>query len=78
VKLESIKAGDIVVFERDRQTLHARVSSKGFRYICSPFTNTDEPILFVRVLEHPEWKEIVLTSKDVIDVIILREKVQFS
>lgn len=78
MKIEKIKTGDIVIFERDRQTLHGRVTSKGFHYISSPFISTDEPILFVRVIEHPEWKEIVLTSKEVIDVIITKEKVQFS
>jgi hypothetical protein len=78
MNIDKIKAGDIVVFEREEQTLHGRVTSIGYSYVTSPFMSTNEPILFIRVIERPEWREMVLTSKEVKDVIITKERVQFS
>jgi hypothetical protein len=78
MKIDKIKTGDVVVFERGEETLHGKVTSIGSRYIISPFMSTDETILFVRVIEHPEWKGITVTAREVKEVIVLGVKVQFS
>ena len=78
MNFDKIRAGDIVVFEREGKMLHGRVSAKGYRYVVRPFVNTDEPILFIRVIEHPEWKEITLSSKEVKNIITIGEVVHFT
>jgi uncharacterized protein YfaT (DUF1175 family) len=76
--VDKARVGDIVVFERDHQTLHGKVTAKGICYVTSPFVPSSEPILFVRVIEHPEWKTQALLEQNITEVIITEERVQFT
>lgn len=79
MNIDKVKAGDIVLFERDGQDYHGRVSSIGWQYSISPFMQTkEESCLFVRCIENPEWDVLTLYANDIKDILVLPEKVSFT
>lgn len=79
MNIDDIRSGDIITFVQDGKRFHGRVSSIGWRYTISPFRqDSEERLLFVRCLEHPDWKELTLKSRDVVDASVIPEKVQFT
>jgi hypothetical protein len=73
-----IQVGDIVTFkDGDGKILTARVNSKGQKFQMRMIPTNGE-VLYVNVFEHPEWKDVTILAKQVIDILVLPEKVQFS
>jgi len=76
MNIEMIKSGDIIEFRIANDVYHGLVTSKGHKFIKS-FHNPDN-LLYITVLEHPEWKDFVVTADKVIKVFVVAEVVNFS
>lgn len=76
MNFDRIKSGDIVTFKIDGKIYHGLVTSKGYRFIKS-FKIQDD-ILYVKVFEHPEWRNFVISAEKVTDVTVTPEVVNFS
>jgi hypothetical protein len=72
MNIDTIKAGDIVEFRISDNIYHGLVTSKGCK-----FPNPHN-ILYVNVLEHPEWKDAVVMPDQVLKVFVVAEMVNFS
>lgn len=72
----NIKVGDIVKIRFDGETFWARVTGYGMSY---KFLNANpDNIHFVEVFEKPSWGIITIHEKDVLEVFIPEEKVNFT
>lgn len=76
MNFDKIKSGDIITFKMEGKIYHGLVTSKGYRFIKC-FRNTDD-ILYVKVFEHPEWRNFIILADEVTNVTVTPEVVNFS
>jgi hypothetical protein len=70
-----VRAGDVVKFKYDDMILIGRVNSVGATYV-KPFYTKCDPIFYVKVLGNSI--EFIVKPEDVIEVIVMPEKVLFT